>query len=95
MPEEIQSHLTIVIYSYCFNSFPPGQNGRYLGEDSFKCIFMNEKFFILIWISLKFVSKIPIDNKAALVQVMARCWIGDKPLPEPMLTPFTDAYMRH
>ena len=24
-----------------------------------------------------------------------RCWTGDKPLPEPMLTQFTDAYMRH
>ena len=31
---------------------------------------MNEKFFILIQISLKFVPKRPIDNKPALVQVM-------------------------
>ena len=44
---------------------------------------------------MKFVPEGPIDNKWALVQVMARRQIGDKPLPEPMLTQFTDAYMRH
>ena len=37
----------------------------------------------------------PIDNKWALVQVMAWRRIGDKPLHEPMLTQFTDTYMRH
>ena len=37
----------------------------------------------------------PIDNKSALVQVMAWRWSGDKPLPEPRMTQFTDAYMRH
>ena len=36
-----------------------------------------------------FVPKGPIDNKSALVQVMACHRIGDKPLPEPMLTQFT------
>ena len=53
---------------------------------------MSEKFYILILISLKFG---PIDNKLALVQVMAWHRIGDKPLPEPMLTQFHDAYMRN
>ena len=52
-------------------------------------------FSILIQISLKFVPKGPIDNKWALDQVMAWRRIGDKPLPEPMLIQFTDAYMRH
>ena len=37
----------------------------------FKCIFKNEKFFILIRISLKIVPKGAIDKKSALVQVMA------------------------
>ena len=55
---------------------------------------MDEKFCIFIQISLKFVPKGPIDNKVALVQVMAWCRTGDKPLPEPMLTQFSDAYMR-
>ena len=46
-----------------------------------------------IRILLKFVSKSPIDNISALVPVMAWRQTGDKPLPEPMLTQFTDAYM--
>ena len=59
------------------------------------CIFLNENVWIAIKISLKFVSKGPIDNKPAFVQVMAWRRTGDKPLPEPMLTQFIDAYMRH
>ena len=56
---------------------------------------LNEKFCILIRISQKFVPRGPVDNKWALVQVMAWRWTGDKPLPEPMLMQFTDAYMQH
>ena len=37
------------------NSFPPGQNGRHFAEDLLRCIFVNEKFCILIKMSLKFV----------------------------------------
>ena len=66
-----------------------------MADDLSKYIFMNEKFCILIRISLKFVLKGPIDNKSVLVQVMAWRRIGDKPLSEPMLTQFTDGYMRH
>ena len=46
-------------------------------------------------ISLKFVPKGPIDNKSALVHVMDWSRTGRNTLPEPMLTQFTDAYMRH
>ena len=42
---------------------PPGQNGRQFTHD----IFVNEKFCILIKISLKFVPKAPIDSNPALV----------------------------
>ena len=42
---------------------------------------------------MKHLSKSPIDNKSALLKVMAWRRTGDKPLPEPMLTQFTDAYM--
>ena len=38
-----------------------------LADDVFKSIFLNEKFVILIKISLKFVPKGPIDNNPALV----------------------------
>ena len=66
-----------------------------LADDIFKCIFMKENFWILIRISLKFVAIGSINNKLALVQVMAWRRTGDKPLPELMLTQFTDAYIRH
>ena len=56
---------------------------------------MNEKIGILIRISLKFVSRGPVDNKSVLFQVMAWCQSGAKPLSEPMQTHFTDAYIRH
>ena len=36
-----------------------------------------------------------IDKAAALVQAMASPRTGDVPLPEPILTHFTDEYMRH
>ena len=49
----------------------PRQNGRHFAEDNFTCIFMNEKFCISIQISLKFLPKGAINNKAAFVQVMA------------------------
>ena len=38
-----------------------------LADDIFKCIFLNEKFWILIKSSLKFVPNRPIDNNPALV----------------------------
>ena len=71
-----------------------------LGDDNFKCIFLNENDRIRIRrSSLKFVPRSPIDNKPAFVQVMAWRRKGDKPLPELMLTQFSDAYtymcMRH
>ena len=60
-----------------------------LEDDFFKCIFLNEKFCVLIKISMTFVRKGPIDDNPVLVEM------GAKPLSEPMLTRFTDAYMRH
>ena len=46
---------------------PPGQNGRHFAADISRCIFINEKFCISIKISLKFVTKGPIDNNQVLV----------------------------
>ena len=62
-----------------------------LADDIFKCIFLNENGRITIQFSLKFVPKGPIDDKPALVQVMAWCRTGDKPLPGPMIIQFNDA----
>ena len=55
---------------------------------------MDENDRIPIQISLKFVPRRPIGNKPALVQVMAWCQTGDKPLPEPMLTQCTDTWRK-
>ena len=68
------------------NTLRPRQNGRHFPDDIFKCIFLNENVWSSIGISLKFVSRVPIDNKPALVQIMAWRRPGDKPLSEPMMT---------
>ena len=60
-----------------------GQNGRHFTDDIFRCIFVNKKFCILIKFSLKCVPKGQINSIAALVQIMAWCRIGDKPLSKP------------
>ena len=66
-----------------------------LADYIFKCIFLNENVWISGKISLKFVPKGPINNIPALVEIMAWRQSGDKPLSEPMLAQFNDAYMRH
>ena len=49
----------------------PRPNGRDFADDVFKCIFLNEN--VSNKISLKFVTKGPIVNSPALVQIMAWC----------------------
>ena len=66
-----------------------------LADIIFKCVSLNENDRIPIQISLKFVAKSLIDNNPVLFQVMAWCLTGDKPLPEPMMTQFTEAYIWH
>ena len=64
-----------------------------LADDNFKCIFLNENDRIPIPIPLKFVPRNPIDNKSALIQVMAWCRTGHNPLPDPVLAMFIDMNM--
>ena len=61
------------------------QNGQLFADAIFKCIFLNKNVWIPIKLSLKFVSKGPINNIPALVQIMAWRQPGDKPLSEPMV----------
>ena len=61
------------------------QNGCHFADAIFKCIFLNENLWILLEISLKFIPKFPINNITALVQIMAWCQPGNKPLSEPMM----------
>ena len=71
------------------NTFKPRQNGRHFADDIFKSIFFNENVWIPIKISLKFISRGPINNIPALVQIMAWRLPGDKPLSEPMMVSLT------
>ena len=45
----------------------PEQNGRHFLDDIFICIFLDERFCILIRMSVKLVSKSAIENQSALV----------------------------
>ena len=67
------------------NTLRPRQNGRRFADDTFKRIFLNENVRISIKIALKFVTKGPINNNPALLQIMAWRRSGDKPLSEPMM----------
>ena len=53
--------------------FMARQNGRHFEDYIFKRIILNKNVWISIKISLKFVTKVSINN------------IGDKPLSEPMM----------
>ena len=81
----------------CRQLYPlrPRQNRRHFADEVFKSNFLNENVWIPIKFLLKYVPKGPINNIPALVQMMAWCWTGDKPLSEPMMTQFSDTYMRH
>ena len=68
-------------YTSSVNTLRPRQNGPHFTDDIFKCMFVNEKFCILIKDSLKFVPKGPINNNTALIQVVAWRRTGGKPLP--------------
>ena len=54
-----------------------------------------KNYCILAQISLKYVPKAWIINMPALFQIMVQHPTGKKPLSEPKVAEFTDAYMRH
>ena len=74
------------------STFHPGQNGCHFGRRHFQMHFLEWKSdTISIQISVKFVLRNPTSNKPGLVQLMVWRQTGDKPLPLPMMTQFTDA----
>ena len=91
--QSLSSHITLK--RSILTHLPLDKMAAKFADDIFKYIFMHEKLFFSIRISLKFVPSGSIDNEPALVQVMAWRRTSDKPLSEPTLTQFTDAYMRH
>ena len=54
-------------------------------DGTFQYNFADKNVLISIKISLKFVPKGLINNIPALVQIMAWCRPGDRPLSEPMM----------
>ena len=80
-------HWTAVALSnfISFNTLRLRQNGHHFPDYIFKWIFLNENVWISINISLKFVPRGPINNIPTLVQVMAWCRPGNKPLSDPIM----------
>ena len=54
------SYSTLGLYILTYT--PHEQNGCHFADDIFKRIFLNENVRIFIQLSLKFISKGPIDN---------------------------------
>ena len=75
----------IHLWGLVFNTLRQKQNGRLFPDDNFKCIFLNENVWISVKISLKFVTKGPINNNPTLVEIMAWRRPGDKPLSKPLM----------
>ena len=64
---------------------PRQMTAGHFAKGIFKCIWFCENLRILIQISMKFVRNGPINTKPVLVQIMACCWTGDKPIHEPIV----------
>ena len=59
---------------------------RHFAGDIFKCISLKENACVFIQVSLKYLLNGSIHSNSSLVQVMTWHLIGEKALPEPMLT---------
>ena len=81
--------LTVCVYqikmAWYFSTLRLRQNYCGFANNIFKCIFLNVNVLTSLKIPLKFVPKVPINNIPALIQIMAWCWPGNKPLSEQMM----------
>ena len=68
-----------------FNTLRPRQSCRHFADDILKCISLNRNLWIPLTISLTFVPKVRINNIPVLVQILAWCRPGGKPLSVPMM----------
>ena len=64
-------------YISTFNTLKPRWIGQDFEDDIFKRIFFKENVWVLIIISLKFVSKCPINSIPALARIVALRGPGD------------------
>ena len=63
------------------------QNGCHFADSILKLIFMHENCVLM--------QNCPFNNNPALVQILAYCQTGEKPIFEPMIVLFTDPYIHH
>ena len=68
----------------CIDKLRLRQNGHHF-VDVFKCIFFIENVWISLMITQTFVPKVWINNIPALVEIMAWCQPGDKPVSQPIV----------
>ena len=66
------------------NTLKPKQNGHHFADNIFKYTLI-KKVRILIKISLKLFSSGQFNNKPAVIEIIAWCLTGIKPLFEPIL----------
>ena len=78
--QDLWCYIALLCYYELINKLRLRRKRRQFADDIFKCIFLNENVWIWIKISMKFISKGPIYNISALVQIMAWHQPGDKPL---------------
>ena len=82
----------LLFFVFTCNRLRPRQNGRHFPDDILKWIFLNENVWILNKVSLKFVTRTPINNIPALFQIVAWHRPGDKPLSEPVMVGYWCIY---
>ena len=68
------------------------KNGHHIADNIWNVFFLTEKFCILIEFPVfpKLAPNDSIGNKSSLVQVMAWCQAGTKPLLEPVMIQLSD-----
>ena len=69
-------------YKASVNTLKPEPYGQHFADNMFKCVFLKKK--LVFRFKLHFVLRFQLT----VSQVMARCRIGNKPLPKPMMTKF-------
>ena len=89
------SQILIGIQPFSFNHFQCvinalrcEQNTRRYADDIFNSILLIEHVCILIEISLKFIPKSSVDNKAVWIQIRVLCPASSEPLPESAMAKF-------
>ena len=81
----MDGHMESVIPQSHYNTLRLRQDGHHFRGNISKFILLNECIWISLKCSLEFVPTFPIITIPALVQIMAWCCPGDKPLSEPMM----------